>query len=527
MGTYARWLVGLVGAVGVGTAMAESGAKPRPEEAPRVLPDERVVPGGPRLRVGACEDRVPEPGRPVAVVLRPQLHAFLNLLRETEGPLREATQKFATTDDGGGDPDWYAWCAAASDAALVYTDGPGEYLGFLMQTFDPKQLPFLREPVSTAGAARGVGFDPRLPERAFELDGIVDVGDARRGAGTTVYVVDTGTDGRAYAELRTPPVSACFTGDQCPGATPSQCVGPNSGTCADCSGVTPSQGACGHGTAIHTLIGGNQKVTVGGRFFPLPSAPRRTSVAPEAAVVPIRVLTDSGLGQPTGTDADLIRALDWIARREAPPSALPKLKARTPLEAGERRTTAVVNLSLTLDGPGSLEFCNRVGTELPTALQAAIDALDALGVLVVAAAGPAVQDLDGSTLTRNGRPTFSWAPACAPSVLAVGATDRHGALSAWSNPGDVLGPGSPTAVLPQLPDYPAAAGTSYAAAYVSGAAAAQKGSGGGGRGISVPPPDWAPRLAAGGCAASPLSGDTVDRNCVLDLRTAPPKATGP
>lgn len=108
-------------------------------------------------------------------------------------------------------------------------------------------------------------------------------------------------------------------------------------------------------------------------------------VAPEANILPVRVLGEDGVGN----SADLVDAINWAARQ-------------TRID--------VINLSLGGLGPSQ-------------SLQDAIDDAVAAGKLVVAAAGNQATD----------EPTF---PAAFANVVGVGAVDGAGVRSSYSNVGE-------------------------------------------------------------------------------------------
>jgi serine protease len=160
------------------------------------------------------------------------------------------------------------------------------------------------------------------------------------------------------------------------------------------------------------------------------------SVAPGAAVMPVRVLASDG----SGTTEGVVAGIDW---------------ART-------HGVDVINLSLGSEVP----IVGAVGGD---ALDAAIRRALAAGVVVVAAAG------------NNGLPLCEQ-PAAADGLLCVGAVDRRGQRALFSSFGSGLGlvaPGGSALPLPDedvLSTYPPAgyeslAGTSQAAPHVAGVAA--------------------------------------------------------
>ncbi|MBI2569153.1 MAG: S8 family serine peptidase [Candidatus Schekmanbacteria bacterium] len=172
----------------------------------------------------------------------------------------------------------------------------------------------------------------------------------------------------------------------------------------------PSDDA-GHGTAVAAVAAaaGDNGVGIAGMCW-------------RCSILPIKVLDSEGIGS-YATIADSIQVA---------------------AAAGAR----VINLSVG-------------GTTSSEAIAAAVDAVTALGVLVVAAAG-------------NESTTAPVYPAALPSALAVGAIDRNGQTASFSNHGswvDLGAPGEDITTL--LPDGAVASwrGTSLATAFVSGAAA--------------------------------------------------------
>jgi len=172
-----------------------------------------------------------------------------------------------------------------------------------------------------------------------------------------------------------------------------------------------SEDCDGHGT--------HAAGTVGGRLY---------GVAPAVNLVPVRVLNCFGAGY----SSDVIAGINWVAQQHA---------------AG---APAVANLSL--GGPKS------------AAIDAAVEALVADGVVVAAAAG------------NNGSDACATSPGGAPSALTVGATGEDDQRAWFSNRGpcvDVFAPG--VGILSAAIDSPTAtavhSGTSMASPHVAGAAA--------------------------------------------------------
>lgn len=126
-------------------------------------------------------------------------------------------------------------------------------------------------------------------------------------------------------------------------------------------------------------------------------------VAPNTKIEPLRALGRSG-----GDEADVIAAIYWGAGLSSP--AVSKLPANP-------QPADVLNLSLGMAGDCSV------------AMQDAINAATAKGVIVVAAAG-------NGDLFGNGLPVSESAPANCKNVISVGATTRLGTLAGYSNYGN-------------------------------------------------------------------------------------------
>lgn len=187
-----------------------------------------------------------------------------------------------------------------------------------------------------------------------------------RGAGATVAVLDTGV---AYEDRgpwrRAPDLSGArfvpgwdfVDGDAFPDDVP------------------PRSGRRSHGTQIATIIAATAGNAIGG-----------AGVAPEAAIMPIRVL-----------EPDLAGSARTIARG---------------LRFAADHGADVANLSIAGASPSKI-------------LADAIEYASAKGVTIVAAAG------------NDGRGSVSW-PAAYPDVIAVGAVDRGRRRAYYSNYGRVL-----------------------------------------------------------------------------------------
>ncbi|SCF38493.1 type VII secretion-associated serine protease mycosin [Micromonospora viridifaciens] len=192
---------------------------------------------------------------------------------------------------------------------------------------------------------------------------------------------------------------------------------------ADFNGLTQYNGQCdlaGHGTLVAGIIAGREGT----------GAPY-SGIAPEAKILPVRVLADNKRTFDESLPAEIGKAIDWAVDHGAD----------------------VINLSLeTLDDP---------------ALKKAVDhALDK-GVILVAAAG---------NLQENQQDKSAY-PAAYPGVIAVagvGEQGEHVGSSVSGNyvdvaaPGlNIVGPATQGSGYQFRPD----GGTSFATAYVSGVAA--------------------------------------------------------
>jgi hypothetical protein len=240
-------------------------------------------------------------------------------------------------------------------------------------------------PTTTPVVAASWGLD-RIDQRALPLDG--NVTRRQTGLGVTTYIIDTGV----YAG------HSEFIGRV---ATGFSAVSDGNGT-EDCQG---------HGTHVAGTVAGS---TYG--------------VAPQATVVPVRVLDCSG----SGSTAGVIAGIDWMIAHHT---------------AG---TPAVANLSL--------------GGGYSPAMNAAVARAVADGIVMAVAAGNENADACGVS------------PASEASAVTVGATEASDARAYYSNYGscvDIFAPGS--SIVSAGTSSPTArrslSGTSMATPHVAGAAA--------------------------------------------------------
>jgi len=249
-------------------------------------------------------------------------------------------------------------------------------------TFTPNTA--TNRPVQT----RAWGLD-RVDQRTLPLDGMIT--RTSSGRAVSLYVVDTGVLA-SHNEFGTRVVQGRNTLENAPN--------PNDTT--DCNG---------HGTHVAG--------TAAGQTF---------GVAPEATIIPVKVLNCFG----SGTLAGVVAGLDWIVSHH---------------QAG---VPAVANLSL--------------GGSSSVALNQAVARAVADGITVVVAAGNSALD---ACLTS---------PGSEPLAVTVGATDRSDARASYSNYGscvDVFAPGSGilSAGIVDARSEATLSGTSMASPHVAGAAA--------------------------------------------------------
>ena len=269
-------------------------------------------------------------------------------------------------------------------------------------------LPFSRRIISCIVIAATaftfvIAFNPTQTFAAATNDPLIDqqwglvaigapsVWSITRGAGVTVAVIDSGSG--PHPDLN----ANLDTGRTMFGSI-------------DSAGVIDVDVA-GHGTHVSGIIAAVADNAIGG-----------SGVAPQARILPIRVLDSLG----SGDSKDVSKAV------------------RFAVDSGVK----VINLSL----GGATE-----STSLTAAIQYAVDR----NVLVVAAAGNGAADS-----------TPKW-PAASDLALAVTAVDRNNSVTSFDQRGDYIDLAAPgSSILSTASnDYKIQSGTSMAAAFVTGAAA--------------------------------------------------------
>lgn len=254
---------------------------------------------------------------------------------------------------------------------------------------------------ATAAPRCGPTGNPAPTTQTWALDRLAPASAWRvtKGGGVTVAVIDSGVSA-SHPLLR---------GRVLPGE--------------DFNGLVKLRGQCdlvGHGTLIAGIIAGRE-----GTGVPY------SGIAPEARILPIRVLAENRENFDPAVPAEIGRAIRWAVNHDAD----------------------VINLSLvTLDDPA-----------LKSAVEYALDK----GVVLVAAAGNRQEN-------QEDRPAY---PAAYPGVIAVAGVDEQGQHVGSSVSGDYVDIAAPGLNIlgpaPQGSGYLAEpqGGTSFAAGYVSGVAA--------------------------------------------------------
>ncbi len=270
--------------------------------------------------------------------------------------------------------------------------------------------------------------------------------DVTRGAGSVVAVLDTGV--RPHADLAGNLlsgydfVSDSFMGNDGNGRDADPADPGDWMDVGDCGGGEPTQfyESSWHGTHVAGTIAALAGNGIGG-----------TGVAPQAKVVPVRVLGKCG-----GYLSDIADAMVWAAGGTV--SGVP----------ANPNPAKIINMSLGSPVPAS---CSRTYTDAITLARNA-------GAMIVVAAGNESAVADG------------YPPANCPGVFTVAAVDRNGARSYYSNYGsvvDIAAPGGaqfyandPNGILstlnagtttPGSDNYMFYQGTSMATPHVAGVAA--------------------------------------------------------
>lgn len=282
------------------------------------------------------------------------------------------------------------------------------------------------------------------------------------GSGQMVAVVDTGVDGDHSFVGDKVVREACFA-DECPNGEP-RMIGDGASTPKPSDG-----GGWYHGTHVAGIVAGEN--------------PDFSGVAPGAKIVAAKIYS----GQPVPIrSSDVLAALDWVIRL--------RLEDDLPI--------AAVNLSL--GGHRFTEPCPNAGAYGQAKVG---ETLRTAGILPVAASGN-----DSFTAALS-------IPACVPSFLSVGAIDKNGNVTNFSNAArflDVLAPGKAIrSSVPKNDGYKALPGTSMAAPHVAGAAALLRQ-----QNPEITPDEMAERFGAGPEVTDPrndLAFARLDVRAALDL----------
>ena len=299
-------------------------------------------------------------------------------------------------------------------------NGTYRSLPYVAMTLSPGALERLRS------SKRAASLEPNRILRLLDTESarIVEAAEGvpvgLTGAGQHIAVLDSGIDkDHPWMQLNasTPKVvsEACYSfSANCPGGVTSSTAAGSGAACTFASN-------CDHGTHVAGIAAGK-------------SAAGYSSVAREARLISIRVVSNQG-GVAAPFQSDMLKGLERVyALRDTFP-------------------IAAVNLSV---GGGSP---TNVPCE-PSSFQTAIDLLESAGIATVIAAGN-----EGSSAGVD------W-PACVPTAIAVGSTNKDDAISSFSNSGSLLDLWAPGgSITSSVPGGGLAthSGTSMAAPHVAGA----------------------------------------------------------
>ncbi len=253
------------------------------------------------------------------------------------------------------------------------------------------------------------------------------------GAGQAVAILDTGVEtnhpflgGRVVAE-------ACFSDNQCPGATPGPQVGP--GTGAPCT----TNGRCDHGTHVAGIAAGLNNAISG--------------VARGADIIAINVFSQED-------NANICAPLQAPCILAWPNDIIDGLDQVLLFNNNNNVNVAAANLSLG-GGVENQGFCNNL---IPL-MTAAINNLRAVDVATVISSG------------NNGFNNGVSFPACIENATTVGSVQNDDSVSGFSNSGpqiDLMAPGANIESSDLNGGFEVKSGTSMAAPHVAGAFAVMR-----------------------------------------------------
>lgn len=323
-----------------------------------------------------------------------------------------------------------------TDLALMRSGSFTDLRGFrvspgVTMTVDGEALQYLDRLTYVRQISRQIPLFPTLDLSAEQVNvpGALAVGLS--GNGQAVAILDTGVQaahpffgGRVVAE-------ACFSLNQCPGATAGPQIGP--GTGAPCT----TNNRCDHGTHVAGIAAGLNNTMSG--------------VARGANIIAINVFSQSNNPNVCGTNpvpcivawtGDIIDGLDQV------------------LLLTNQMNVAAVNLSLG-GGPVNTGFCNN---QIP-AFTTAVNNLRNLGVATAIASG------------NDGFDNGVSFPACIQNAITVGNVTDNDAVAASSNSGpqvDLMAPGTNINSSVLNGAYANKSGTSMATPHVAGAFAVMR-----------------------------------------------------